>query len=93
MAAKRGKGPKTEKTAISLPEDLLEHAHRMVRQGRAPSISGYFAALAQRDRARQAFGKFVAELEQDLGMTDDDRGRLDAELGIASRRKQARKAS
>jgi hypothetical protein len=70
------------KTAISLPSDLLEHAQQMVRQGIAPSLSGYFAALARRDRQRRDFSRFVAELEDELGMTDADRARIDHELGF-----------
>jgi hypothetical protein len=77
---------KVEKTAISLPQDLLKHAHRMVRAGVAPSLSGYFAMLTRRDQAWRAFGMFVAELEDTLGMTDDDRARIDRELGLRASR-------
>jgi uncharacterized membrane protein YebE (DUF533 family) len=81
--------PKVEKTAISLPSDLLAHAHQMVREGVAPSLSGYFAALTRRDHARRELGVFVAELEEQLGMTDTERARIDADLGFA---KSTRKA-
>lgn len=74
---------KVAKTAISLPADLLAHAHQMVRQGMAPSLSGYFAALTRRDQARRELGAFITELEADLRMTDADRARIDAELGFA----------
>ena len=88
MPAKK-KRAKVEKTAISLPPDLLAHAERMVRQGVAPSLSGYFAALARRDQARRELGVFIADLETALGMTDVDRARIDAELGFTTALRKA----
>lgn len=88
MPAKK-KRTKVAKTAISLPRDLLEHAHQMVRQGIAPSLSGYFATLTERDRRRRDFAQYVAELEHELGMTDADRARIDRELGFSRRRRKA----
>jgi hypothetical protein len=72
-----------KKTAISVSPDVLEHVHRMVRQGVAPSVSGYFSALAARDRSRRELLEFVTDLEAELGMTDADRQHLDHELALA----------
>jgi len=89
MPTRRPKRPRVAKTAISLPPELLAHAQQMVRQGLAPSLSGYFAALTLRDRQRRDFARFVGDLERELGMTDADRARIDHELGF---HKPARKA-
>lgn len=90
MASGSRKRTKSVRTVISLPPELLKHARRRVREGVAPSLSGYFAALTRRDRDRRDFAVFVAEFEDSIGLTDADQARIDRELGL---RGCARKAS
>jgi len=56
----------TRKIAVSLPDELVEHARRAVTEGRAASVSAYVAAaLAERQRTEG----LAALLDEMLGET------------------------
>lgn len=52
----------TAKIAVSLPDELLEHARQMVRDGEAASISGAVAHALARHRETETMEDFLDEL-------------------------------
>jgi len=52
----------TVKIAVSLPDDLLEHARRMVRDGEATSVSGAVAHALRRHRDTETAEEFLDDL-------------------------------
>jgi Arc/MetJ-type ribon-helix-helix transcriptional regulator len=59
---------KMSKTAISLPTTLMAHAKRVVKMGRASSVSGYIAKLIENDsRAREEFIEMLNEMKAEVG--------------------------
>lgn len=57
----------TTKLAVSLPDDLAEHARRMVRSGQAATVSGAVAAALERHRDQESAQAFLAELMEASG--------------------------
>jgi antitoxin ParD1/3/4 len=59
--------------SVSLPAELVAHARRAVRAGRAPSLSAYIAdALAQAERTRSMAGLVADMLAEDGRPCEDD---------------------
>ena len=72
----------TMKIAVSLPNELVEHARREVREGRARSVSAYVAdAIAERSE-RESLEDLLDEMLAASGgpMTDAERARADERL-------------
>lgn len=57
----------TTKLAVSLPDDLAEHARRMVRSGQAATVSGAVAAALEQHRDQESAQAFLAELLEASG--------------------------
>lgn len=73
----------TTKIAISLPDDLVDHARRAVEAGHATSMSAYIAG-AIGDRVRNdELTTLLDEMLAETGgpMTDEERAEADRLLG------------
>jgi hypothetical protein len=68
------------KTAISIPEEVYAHARKRVEEGRATSISGYFADLAKRDMSLPTLEEIFSEWDAEDGIvrTKDETRDADA---------------
>jgi len=73
------------KITISVPDDVAEKANHAVAAGLAPSVSGWFTTLAQREPDWAAAREIIAELAAEAGVTDADRHDADAALDAAER--------
>jgi Arc/MetJ-type ribon-helix-helix transcriptional regulator len=76
-----------KRITISVPDEVAAKARRVVDAGRVPSMSAYFAQLAQRDPDREpdwaAARAVVDELVAALGgLSDDDIAWAEHSLGI-----------
>jgi Arc/MetJ-type ribon-helix-helix transcriptional regulator len=69
----------TTKIAVSLPDDVVEHARRAVKEGRAASVSAFVSeAMAARIRDERLDDYLDELLEKSGGpMTDEERVRID----------------
>jgi Arc/MetJ-type ribon-helix-helix transcriptional regulator len=89
------------KTAISIPDEIYEQAVRAVEEGRAASVSGYFADLARRDIERTTLAELAEQWREEDGISDEqwEQARHDveaafkrAEAFFAARRRDERAA-
>lgn len=55
------------KIAVSLRPELVEHAHRAVAEGRAPSVSAYVADAIESVIRREALAAAIADYEAEFG--------------------------
>jgi hypothetical protein len=63
-----------KRITISVPDEIADKAQRAVDAGRAPTVSGYFARLAEQEPDWAAGRAIVAELiEQAGGISEEDR--------------------
>jgi Arc/MetJ-type ribon-helix-helix transcriptional regulator len=72
----------TRKIAISLPDELVEHARQAVASGRAASVSGYVAAALEERRQTEDLAAMLDEMLAESGgpMTGAERQRADRQL-------------
>jgi len=59
------------KTAISIPDEIYEQAVRAVEEGRAASVSGYFADLARRDVEKTTLAELTEQWRTEEGISDE----------------------
>ena len=73
----------TTKIAISLPDDIVEHARREVREGRAKSVSAFVCAAMQERIRRGRLEDLLDEMLEESGgpLTDDERAWAREQLG------------
>jgi len=78
------------KIAVSLPEPLVEHVRKQVRQGRAASVSAYVAeALAQKADSDDLAAMLEEQLAASGGpISRTERAWADRALGIKPKRKR-----
>lgn len=57
----------TTKLAISLPDELAQHARDMVRDGQAASVSAAIAQALARHRETETMESFLAEMLEASG--------------------------
>lgn len=55
------------KIAVSVPEDLVQDAHRAVAAGSARSVSAYVTAALENYRHRQTLRELLDEWDAELG--------------------------
>lgn len=55
------------RVTITIDEDTLERVHRTVQQGGAPSVSAYFAELAEQHTRQDHLVRLLDQLDADLG--------------------------
>jgi hypothetical protein len=77
----------SKKVTISVPAKLFARATK-----RGPSFSGYVTELIAADLAREDMQRYLAELEVQVGVTDEDRSWAKKQLAPRSARTTARKA-
>lgn len=70
----------TKKIAVSLPEGVWARAKAVVRTGRAASVSGYIAALIEKEAAEESFAEMIARWDREDGRSPEEiaRGRAAA---------------
>jgi hypothetical protein len=73
-----------KRLTISVPEGVADKAQRAIDAGEAPSISAYFADIAQREpdwaAGRAALARMIAEIG---GLTAADISAAEERLGLA----------
>ncbi|MDX2054902.1 MAG: hypothetical protein SFV15_21040 [Polyangiaceae bacterium] len=62
----------TKKIAVSLPDRTLARAKAVVGSGRAESVSGYIAALIDRETEEESFQEMIARWNREDGRSADD---------------------
>lgn len=62
----------TKKIAVSLPEKTLRRARSAVRDGKAPSVSGYIAQLIDEASASETHEALFEDLRRSAGIGDDE---------------------
>ena len=69
----------TTKIAISLPDDLVEHARQAVESGDAPSVSAYIAEAINERARRENLAGLLSEMLAESGgpMTKAERAAAD----------------
>lgn len=74
----------TVKIAVSLPDELVDHARRMVAVGRATSVSGAVAVALARDAQQETFAEFAGEMLTESGgpLTEQERAAARRALGL-----------
>ena len=60
-------GTTARKIAVSLRPELVEHAHRAVAEGRAPSVSAFVADAIESVIRREALAAAIADYEAEFG--------------------------
>ena len=74
-----------KRITISVPDNVADKAQRAVDAGDAPTVSGYFTWLAEREPDWAAGRAVVAEMiEQAGGISEDDRAWARTSLGLDS---------
>ncbi|HEX2851243.1 MAG TPA: hypothetical protein VHN98_11840 [Acidimicrobiales bacterium] len=71
------------KIAVSLPAELVEQAHRAVREGRAASVSAYVADAMQEKAKLDDLASMLQEMLAETGgpLTAKERKAADRALG------------
>lgn len=62
----------SKKIAVSLPEKTLRRARSAVRDGKAPSVSGYIAQLIDEASASESHEALFDDLRRRAGIEDDE---------------------
>jgi Arc/MetJ-type ribon-helix-helix transcriptional regulator len=62
----------TKKIAVSLPNDTLARAKRVVKSGRAKSVSGYIASLIDREADEESFQAMISRWNREDGRTRNE---------------------
>lgn len=72
-----------KRLTISVPDEVSDKAQRAVAAGRAESVSGYFATLAENEPDWVLFREVVAEAVAEAGgVSEDDRAWARNALGL-----------
>lgn len=72
-----------KRLTISVPDEVSDKAQRAVAAGRAESVSGYFATLAENEPDWVLFREVVAEVVAEAGgVSEDDRAWARNALGL-----------
>lgn len=79
----------TIKTTISLPDDVYAQAERAVAEGRASSVSAYFANVARRDTARASLEELIASWDVEDRASKKESAAARAEVDLAWKRGKA----
>lgn len=76
-------GMTAAKIAVSLPAELVEQAHRAVREGRAASVSAYVADAMQEKAKLDDLASMLQEMLAETGgpLTAKERKAADRALG------------
>jgi hypothetical protein len=77
------------KTAISIPDDIYEQAVRAVEEGRAASVSGYFADLARRDLEKTTLAEIAEQWRLEDGVSDEQWEQAGHDVESALKRAEA----
>ena len=77
------------KTAISIPDEIYEQAVRAVEEGRAASVSGYFADLARRDIEKTTLDEIIEQWRVEDGISDEEWEQAGHDVEAAFKRAEA----
>jgi Arc/MetJ-type ribon-helix-helix transcriptional regulator len=61
-----------EKVAVSLPAELVRHAHAEVQAGRAPSLSAYVAQAIAEKQQRDDLEAVLDAMDAELGRPSEE---------------------
>lgn len=77
-----GPAKKTAKTAISLPQELLDHLEARKKAGEIPSLSGHIADLLQREKQASDVDATLARLFPGARPGPEHQAWADKALGV-----------
>jgi len=63
----------TRKIAVSLPDELVEQAHRAVESGQAPSVSSYVAHAMRSHGRSETLREVLDDIYEEVGYPDAER--------------------